>query len=92
MRALSRTVAAIALGLPLMVAGSAMANASMPMSHHKPHHHKIKIDLDVDQDLLQAAHQSNATGPVNTSGNNNKFVTSQENEALQSATQNAFSE
>lgn len=86
MRALSRTTAAIALALPLVVAGSAMANAAV--SHQKAHHHKVKIDID--QDIAQAAHQDNSNGPTNVSGNNNKFVTEQENEALQSATQNAF--
>lgn len=92
MRALYRTAAAIALGLPLVLAGSAMANAStdsQPKSHHH-HHHKF-TKFDIDQDVLQKANQSNSNGPTNVSGNGNKFLTEQENEALQSATENAFS-
>jgi hypothetical protein len=92
MRALSRTVAAIAVSLPLVVAGSAIANASSDGSstghHHKKHHKAAKFD--VDQDIWQTTNQSNSNGPTNVSGNDNKFVTEQENEALQSATQNAF--
>jgi hypothetical protein len=89
MRALQRTVAAITLALPLVVAGSAMANAGTPASHHKEHHHKVKID--VDQAISQSATQSNSNGPTIVSGNHNSVTTEQENEALQSATENAFS-
>jgi hypothetical protein len=89
MRALHRTVAAITLALPLVVAGSAMANAGTPASHHKEHH---KVKIDVDQAISQSATQSNSNGPTNVSGNHNSVTTEQENEALQSATENAFSE
>lgn len=94
MRALYRTVAAIALGFPLVLAGSAVANADTPSDsgmshHHKARHHKFKID--VDQDIKQTLHQRNSTDPFVVSGNNNKVVIKQENEGLQSTTQNAFS-
>jgi hypothetical protein len=99
MRALYRTVAAIALGLPLVLAGSAMANAATPdaMSSHsdkdkeRHHHHHFKFKIDLDQDLKQSADQKNHFGPVLVSGNHNKFVTEQENESMQSGSQDPFS-
>lgn len=99
MRALYRTAAAIAVSLPLVVAGSAIANAStngsdsdssMSTGHHHKKHHKAKFD--VDQDILQAAKQKNSSGLTNVSGDENKVTNSQENESMQSGTANAFTE
>lgn len=95
MRALYRTVGAIAVSLPLAVAGSAIANAGSDNGmttehHHHKHHHLQAFKFDIDQDILQTAKQSNSNGPFVVSGNDNKVVTKQENEALQSATQSPF--
>lgn len=93
MRALYRTAAAIAVSLPLVVAGSAIANASTDgsMSHHHKHHHKVvKVDFDVDQNIWQVARQSNTVGDVKVSGKNNTVIIEQSNKAPQSATQDAF--
>lgn len=100
MRALYRTVAAISVALPLVVAGSSIANASTgndkpSKPHHKMHHkmhkmHHKSFKFDVDQDISQTADQSNSNGPFVVSGNDNQVVTEQENEALQSATQSPF--
>lgn len=103
MRALYRTVAAIAVALPLVVAGSSIANAGTGnggdkdpkpchKSCHKPHHkmHHKAFRINVDQDFKQVASQHNSIkGPVAVYGNNNT-VNPQSNTASPSVPQSAF--
>lgn len=92
MRALHRTVAAVALGLPLMLAGSAMANAST-MDHHRPDHprvHHLNIRIHVDPEGTQSAHEKNTTRPVVVSGSHNTVTIEQANETNQSLSQDTF--
>jgi uncharacterized protein YgbK (DUF1537 family) len=91
MRALHRTVAAVALGLPLMLAGSAMANASA-MDHRPDHHrmHHLNIRIHVDPEGSQSAREKNTTRPVIVSGSHNTVTIEQANETNQSLSQDAF--
>lgn len=89
MRAMYRTITAVALGLPLLVAGPAMASASPHGPCDSREHHKAN---DVDQNISQNSNQNNSNGPTTVSGKNNIVITVQKNESTQSATQNASSE
>lgn len=90
MRAMYRTVTAVALGLPLLVAGPAVASASTLGTCCSREHHKV--DVDVDQDNSQTANQNNNNGPTKVRGDHNNVVNVQENESAQSSTQDASSE
>jgi hypothetical protein len=95
MRATYRAVAAVALGLPLLLAGPTMANAAShdPGDNQSSHHKKQKDPaFDFDQEIVQAPEQSNSTGSTEVNGDNNKVVNDLENSAPQSATETAFSD
>jgi hypothetical protein len=74
MRTTHRVIAAAALGLPILFAGSGLALASEGGKHH----HKEKEE----QSISQSATQSNSVGAV--SGDKNDF--DQSNSSTQSAT------
>lgn len=87
MRAMYRTITAVALGLPLLLVGPAMANASGYGACDSKEHHKANVDID--QNISQTANQNNSNGPTTVSGKDSKAVNVQENESGQSATQTA---
>jgi hypothetical protein len=83
MRTVHRVIAATALGLPLLFAGSGMALAGGGGGWH---HHKE--ECKVWQNIDQKQHQNNHIDPVSVSGNDNYVPVKPENEAGQSATNN----